>query len=519
MTPPNITSQKMVQPTAAVEAAINALETRQAEIDAQVREAVAAAAAIEERAPITRRHFNRQLRGYRVTDALALAFGFVMALGLAALINGSMDERTALSPLTRLDSTRVAVWLIVAASVMLWFQHKGYYRVRMNFWAEAKAVIGAFSVAMILDGFLQFAAKHDFSRIWLMAGWVFAGLAVLTLRGLYRRKLRARGQWEVATLLVGSGVTAEDTRAALESEPGLGYRIVAQIERLPEAYLAAGRSWERLCQQNRAEYVVIALDGAELDQATHPIAQLTREDVPFSISPPRRHLPIVDMAPQYFLNHDIKLLTYSSGLEQPLPRFIKRAFDVAVAGTLLLLASPVMLLIALMVKRDGGPVFFGHARIGKNGSIFQCLKFRSMIHHAQAVLEKYLEQNPEARAEWEADHKLKNDPRITKFGAFLRRSSLDELPQLINVLKGEMSLVGPRPIVNGEVPKYSSDIAHYYRVSPGITGLWQVSGRNDVTYEQRVAMDSWYVRNWTLWHDIVILCKTVPALLKRSGAY
>ena len=128
-------------------------------------------------------------------------------------------------------------------------------------------------------------------------------------------------------------------------------------------------------------------------------------------------------------------------------------------------------------------------------------------------------EHAEARKEWEQDHKLKNDPRITRLGSFLRNSSLDELPQLINVLRGEMSLVGPRPIVAAEVSKYEHDIAHYYRVSPGITGLWQVSGRNDVSYEQRVQMDSWYVRNWSLWHDIAILCKTLPALLKRSGAY
>ena len=470
-------------------------------------------------APRPRRHFNRILRGYMLTDAIAMVLGFMMALGLAALVNDELLGRTAYSPLRGFDSTRFAALLTVAGAMILWFQHKGYYRVRMNFWAEVKAVISASFAAMMIDGFLQFAAKNDFSRLWLMAGWVFAGMSVLVLRALYRRHLRRAGKWQVATLLIGNGVTADDTRAALASEAGLGYDIIAQIERLPEAYLEAGRSWQRFCAQHGAEYVIIALDGAELDQATHPIAQLTREDVPFSISPPRRHLPIVDMAPQYFLNHDIKLLTYSSGLEQPLPRMIKRSFDVAVAGTLLLLASPVMLVLALLVKRDGGPVLFGHARIGKNGDIFKCLKFRSMIHNSQAVLARHLAENPEAKAEWDADHKLKNDPRVTRFGAFLRSSSLDELPQLFNVLKGEMSLVGPRPIVHGEVSKYHCDIAHYYRVSPGITGLWQVSGRNDVTYEQRVAMDSWYVRNWSLWHDVVILCKTVPALLKRSGAY
>ncbi|MFZ4542142.1 MAG: sugar transferase, partial [Rickettsiales bacterium] len=141
------------------------------------------------------------------------------------------------------------------------------------------------------------------------------------------------------------------------------------------------------------------------------------------------------------------------------------------------------------------------------------------IHNSQAVLERHLADNPEARVEWEADHKLKNDPRVTRFGRFLRKSSLDELPQLINVLKGEMSLVGPRPIVTAEVVKYRGAIADYYAVSPGITGLWQISGRNDVSYDQRVKLDSAYVRNWSLGRDIAIMFKTLPAMFQRSGAY
>jgi undecaprenyl-phosphate galactose phosphotransferase len=201
-----------------------------------------------------------------------------------------------------------------------------------------------------------------------------------------------------------------------------------------------------------------------------------------------------------------------------LQRFGKRAMDVVASGTALLLLSPVMLTIAVLVKRDGGPCLFGHGRLGKNGETFKCLKFRSMIHNSQEVLARHLAENPEARAEWEADHKLKNDPRVTKIGSFLRKSSLDELPQLINVLKGEMSLVGPRPIVAAEVVKYDRAIAHYYSVTPGITGLWQISGRNDVSYDQRVMLDSFYVRNWSLWRDIAIMLKTVPALM-RSGAY
>jgi Undecaprenyl-phosphate galactose phosphotransferase WbaP len=264
---------------------------------------------------------------------------------------------------------------------------------------------------------------------------------------------------------------------------------------------------------------MIALDGHDMTTAEEPLAQLARENIPYSILLLMRNLPVFGMTPHCFFNHDVMLLTRSDVLDQPLPRFIKRCFDIVVSGTALFLLSPWLLAIAALVKLDGGNALYSHRRLGLNGKPFGCLKFRSMVVNAGAVLDRYLSENPSARAEWQKTQKLRDDPRITRIGAFLRRRSLDELPQLINVLKGDMSLVGPRPIVAAEIKRYDNDIAHYYRVRPGITGLWQVSGRNDVSYSRRVEMDGWYVRNWSLWHDIAILCKTFPALLSREGAY
>jgi undecaprenyl-phosphate galactose phosphotransferase len=214
------------------------------------------------------------------------------------------------------------------------------------------------------------------------------------------------------------------------------------------------------------------------------------------------------------------LLTHNHGLSQTLPRFMKRIFDIIGASVALLILSPVLLTIAFLVKKDGGSAFFKQKRLGLNGEIFYCLKFRSMVVGSDQILVQYLNAHPEIRAEWQTYKKLRNgDPRVTKIGKALRRRSLDELPQLLNVLKGDMSLVGPRPILLVELDEYGNDVSHYYRVRPGITGLWQVSGRNDVSYAQRVQMDSWYVRNWSLWHDIAIICKTFPVVFKRSGAY
>jgi exopolysaccharide production protein ExoY len=201
-------------------------------------------------------------------------------------------------------------------------------------------------------------------------------------------------------------------------------------------------------------------------------------------------------------------------------RILSRLSDIAIALIVLILALPLLIGVALAVKgQDGGPMIFAHERIGRNGRLFRCFKFRSMVLDADARLTAVLETDPEARAEWARDHKLRVDPRVTRVGDFLRRSSLDELPQLFNVLRGEMSIVGPRPIVVAEIPKYGRRFSAYCTVRPGITGLWQVSGRNDVSYRRRVAMDTVYARNRSWAMDMKLLFLTVPAVLLASGSY
>ena len=197
----------------------------------------------------------------------------------------------------------------------------------------------------------------------------------------------------------------------------------------------------------------------------------------------------------------------------------KRTFDIVVASAMLLFALPAIFFIAvLMFSTDRGPILFSHERIGQNGKRFRCLKFRSMVVDSQEALRRHLELIPQARAEWEATQKLRDDPRVTPLGRFLRVTSLDELPQLINVIRGEMSLVGPRPIVQDEVVRYAEQIEHYAAVRPGITGLWQVSGRSDVDYDQRVQLDTLYVREWSFIGDLVILVKTVKVVVMRTGS-
>jgi lipopolysaccharide/colanic/teichoic acid biosynthesis glycosyltransferase len=198
----------------------------------------------------------------------------------------------------------------------------------------------------------------------------------------------------------------------------------------------------------------------------------------------------------------------------------KRATDLVMASLALMFLFPLMLFVAALVALDGGEVIFGHTRVGTGGRLFRVLKFRTMCPHADQRLKAHLEANEAARREWELTQKLRNDPRVTQVGTFLRKSSLDELPQLFNVLRGEMSIVGPRPIVQSEVVKYGRYIHHYKRCRPGITGLWQVSGRNDVTYRRRVALDTIYCRHMgDMNFELALLLRTVPAVLRSKGSY
>ncbi|WP_417261743.1 sugar transferase [Celeribacter sp.] len=196
---------------------------------------------------------------------------------------------------------------------------------------------------------------------------------------------------------------------------------------------------------------------------------------------------------------------------------MKRVFDIVLSLLLLPMIAPLILLLCLMVCRDGGSGFFGHARVGKGGKTFKCWKIRTMVTDSQERLEALLKSDPAARAEWEQDRKLRNDPRVTPLGNFLRKSSLDELPQLWNVLKGEMSLIGPRPVTEPELVMYGKDAVIYEALRPGVTGLWQVSGRNDVSYKERVELDVRYHNKMSFMLDMEILFRTAKSVVSRTG--
>lgn len=199
---------------------------------------------------------------------------------------------------------------------------------------------------------------------------------------------------------------------------------------------------------------------------------------------------------------------------------IKRVFDFLLALTAIIILSPLLVSVAIAVRlSDGGPAFFGHTRMGFSGKTFKCWKFRSMAPNSDAVFKEYLANNPEAAREWHLNQKIQNDPRITRLGYFLRKYSIDELPQLFNILVGDMSFVGPRPIQRSEFDKYGYSLRHYLSTRPGLTGLWQISGRSNSSYQKRVVFDRYYVTHWAMLTDIAVILKTVPVAVTGSGSY
>lgn len=253
------------------------------------------------------------------------------------------------------------------------------------------------------------------------------------------------------------------------------------------------------------------LSPAEVD------ATLTQDSAPTRHSKAASARPLVHHAPRHHERHVAQRHGHLS-LRQP-GEAAKRLLDIVGALTLALVLSPLLLVVSLALARDHGPIIYRHPRTGRYGRTFGCLKFRTMVPNAEQVLRDLLHQDPQLREEWMRDQKLRNDPRVTAIGRFLRRTSLDELPQLWNVLKGDMSLVGPRPVVRDEWERYGRRLHHYLAAKPGVTGLWQVMGRSDSCYRRRVALDCYYVRKRGLLLDLFILLRTVKVVLRGRGAY
>ena len=449
-------------------------------------------------------------------DLLALVFAF-------SITSLSLPEQTGV--------TDWEVSLVLALACLVVFNSLGHYFRRQPFWDELRQMLVTVFFVGAMDLALALVTSQDMLLRSHALAWSLALLLVPVLRYTGRYILLASGWLECPAVIVGDGPNAVEAALSLMDEPMMGYRLIgflATEAARHERISIRGRSYpvgslgndpaQKLKRLNNP-HVIVALEKGGLNRLQHYVDQLNLINARLTVVPAVRGLPLFDMDVRHVFSHEVIILDVHNNLAKLGSRLVKRSFDIVGSIFLMLMFSPLIAYVALKIRRSGGNVIFRHQRVGQGGKKFGCLKFRTMVPNAEQVLQELLQGDAEAMDEWQREFKLKKDPRITRVGRFLRKTSLDELPQLWNVLKGEMSLVGPRPVVEIELERYGRHSAHYMLVRPGMTGLWQVSGRNNIDYESRVYLDAWYVKNWSLWSDIVILLKTIKVVLSKNGAY
>lgn len=448
-------------------------------------------------------------------DAISLCLSGSIALALLGVIAAS-------------GGRVMSAWTpLILIPLMLAYWPAGLYPgIGVHPVIELRQVSKVNMIAFLAAALAGYVTRHDFSLPgFFVASWLVS-LPLVPFSRIVTRKLCARRSWwGFPALVISSGQAAQRVIRTLIDSPHGGLRPVAVTDPAdPPQYSMGGlplldhESATAFIHDHAIRYAVVSLPEMSRGEMSELLSFYSSRVPHVLVVSNLSELPSLWSTARSC--GGLNGTEFRNGLMLLLPRLVKRAIDLAVASVALVIALPLLGLIAALVKLSSrGPVFYGHTRLGLQGLPFRAWKFRSMHSDGDRILRKYLANNPDARAEWETDHKLREDPRVTPVGGVLRRLSLDELPQLWNVLRGDMSLVGPRPIVNDEIEKYGRVFHLYAGVKPGITGLWQVSGRNQTTYEQRVRMDQYYVRNWSPWLDIYILCKTISVVIKREGAY
>lgn len=464
---------------------------------------------------------------FAAVDTLAILSGFLIALGL-------LELRPSFAATLQLVPARIAIDLAIVAGLVLFFRSSGHYTERRSFWQELAEIVLAFAAALLVDSAAMFFLKLEPSRLSVLGFWTAGGAVLVAGRWLIKSWLVTRGLWSLPAVIVGTGQNARDLALALLDDPVPTFRPIAFVDPSAEAPRAASLEIEcgqslpiigvrrdpfEIARRFSQARVLVALELDEFPSAKPFVERLSRIHGEVELMLPFRSLPARRYYRTQWVAHDITTVRVVPSLGSRSQQHVKRAFDLVAASLILVFLGPLFLLLCACVATSGRPIFFAHKRIGRHGQPFRCLKFRTMTPDAERRLAEILERDPRAAAEWQLTRKLKDDPRVTRIGRFLRRTSLDELPQLINVIKGEMSLVGPRPVTAEEVEAYGEHRDYYLQSRPGITGLWQVSGRNQLDFRRRVHLDVFYVQNWSLLRDIVILLMTVRVVFSRRGAY
>ncbi len=420
-------------------------------------------------------------------------------------------------------------WLWIVP--LLVFALEGLYTRRRSLWNEIghlfKGVVLSLIALLSTVALTQLSPLVSRTTLLLTAMNLFVFMPIA--RYWTKRALGAMGPWRKRILILGATHTAELAMRGLAGDPFLGYEVAGLLDEdakhkgkcfgtckgKPVRVLGNLSEIREQMEKTNSADILIAMP----TQLEEKLLALVHEIQPFCdniyVVPQLWGLPIMNLQVDGFLRERVMMLKLSNNLAKPWNGWLKRSFDLLFGAAVSLLTLPICIVVAILVKRDSkGPAFHVQERLGYRGRNFRCIKFRTMHEEGDEVLARYLESNPQAMEEWRKYAKLRRyDPRITRLGGFLRRWSIDELPQLINVLRGEMSLIGPRPYLPHELGRIGVDVHTILAARPGMSGFWQVSGRNELSFEDRVTLESWYVRSWTLWLDCIVFAKTFRVVL------
>lgn len=459
------------------------------------------------------------------SDILAIFITYFVSLEIANLIEGRDIHYFGTHHMVLLKLMNVLVIII-----LFWVAE--LYTKRRPTWEELRITYRQILYILLID-FILITFNRDIQSVTYLFFFLY-WLLLLVFQPLVRmvviRILLHYRLWQRRVYVIGTGNNAEAAYYLLKGrrQMGLELRAFITLDNNDRRTLISidGRDiplcpFEDLFAKNRSAEVTIALESHELEIHCDKIFRIQRYFFFVSLIPDFNGLSLYGIEVNHFFGKEQLLLRLENNLNRRVNRTIKLLFDLVLIILLLPFILVVMGIICLLIYlEDFGNPFFIQPRVGQNGRIFNCVKFRTMHKNAEKMLAEWEASGDERYCEYiNNNFKLKNDPRITRIGRFLRRSSLDELGQLINIIKGEMSLVGPRPLIRREVKDYDDGMFYYGEVRPGITGMWQVSGRSRTSFRDRCRLDTWYIKNWSLWYDVVILLKTIEVVFKRDGAY
>jgi undecaprenyl-phosphate galactose phosphotransferase len=429
----------------------------------------------------------------------------------------------------------ISIWLVYPVFIVF-LAYEGLYTKRFSFWDEIREIIKGACIAsatVFIILFIGNGKDHTFFHM-IVFLWVYSIVFLALVRIVGKKIMYKIGLWKENVIIFGAGNTGQEAALGIDRESHMGYNVVGFLDSDPgkkgNVVRVNGKQYKVLdTTDNFREYldllntrtVIIAIPSFSQEQLAELTNTVQKYVSTVMLVPAFKGVALLNTELYHLFSEKLYLLNIRNSLKSPANRLVKEVFDLILSILMLPILLPLIGIIGILIKIDSkGPVFYTHARIGKNGRKFNLLKFRSMHVDSEEKLADLLNQDDEAKSEWDTYYKLRNDPRITRLGKILRQTSLDELPQIFNVLKGDMSLVGPRPVLQEEIDNFYKEYAeYYYMVKPGISGLWQVSGRNEIGYDMRVNLDTWYVLNWSLWFDTVILLKTVGVIFKKEGAF